>query len=318
MTIELTRPAKQVLTVDIPVMAASGILGFGDHYRDLIDFKKLGAFVTNAVTYEPRRPANGRRVQPIPTGTLIHTGLPNPGISKIMAKYRQLWETLPLPVILHIAVTSLEHARKCASRAEAESAIDAIELGFDDEQPWQETEEVVAAVVKNTEKPVLVRVPFIDPLNHARAAADAGAGGVVVCAPPRGTVMPILEVDPTGMSIYDRPISGRIYGPLTKPIVLRFVEQVVQQVKIPVIACGGIHREQDARDFLQAGARAVQVDSVVWVKPTVLELIARDLGGLVLTRPMGALADEWHRGYGQTEQIAREESQRRRHAQNKS
>jgi dihydroorotate dehydrogenase len=48
--------------VETPVMAAAGILGFGDVYRDLIQFEKLGAFVTNPVTYQPWQPAVGTRV----------------------------------------------------------------------------------------------------------------------------------------------------------------------------------------------------------------------------------------------------------------
>jgi hypothetical protein len=37
-----------------------------------------------------------------------------------------------------------------------------------------------------------------------------------------------------------------------------------------------------------------------------LERIARDLGGLVLTRPAGALADEWFPGMGETAKKARD------------
>jgi imidazole glycerol phosphate synthase subunit HisF len=85
----------------------------------------------------------------------------------------------------------------------------------------------------------------------------------------------------------------------------------VHVVDIPVIGAGGIHSQQDARDFIEAGARAVQVDSATWVQPNLLEYIARDLGGLVLTRPVGALADEWHPGMGETERKAREEDQRK-------
>jgi len=45
----------------------------------------------------------------------------------------------------------------------------------------------------------------------------------------------------------------------------------------------------------------VQIDSLTWVQPKQLEAIARDLGGLVLTQPHGAFADEWHPAMGETE-----------------
>ena len=68
---------------------------------------------------------------------------------------------------------------------------------------------------------------------------------------------------------------------------------------------GGIHSPQDARDYLEAGAVAVQVDSVTWVDPKMLEIIGRDLGGLVITQPTDALPDEWHPGMGETERRKR-------------
>ncbi|MBZ0285353.1 MAG: hypothetical protein K8L97_31760, partial [Anaerolineae bacterium] len=64
--------------------------------------------------------------------------------------------------------------------------------------------------------------------------------------------------------------------------------------------------------FIDAGARAVQVDSVTWIQPKMLEYIARDLGGLVLTRQAGALADEWHLGIGETERKEREEAKQKK------
>ena len=75
--------------------------------------------------------------------------------------------------------------------------------------------------------------------------------------------------------------------------------------EIPVVGCGGIHSPDDARDFLDAGAVAIQVDTVTWAKPRMIEVIARNLGGLELTRATGALADEWEPGIGNTTLIAR-------------
>lgn len=303
MAIQITRPGKNALILEVPVMAAAGILGFGDTYRDLLQFEKLGAFVTNPVTYTPWRPATGNRVVALPAGTLVHTGIPNPGISKVLGKYRSMWETMAMPVIMHIAATTLEHARKCASRIDAESAVDGIELGLNDDVSWDETEQLVSATVKNTEKPVLVRLPMNDTLNLARAAVDGGASGLVACGAPRGAAR-----DPqSGLMI-----TGRIYGPLIKTLVLRLVQQLVEEMPtIPVIGAGGIHSQQDARDYIEVGAKAVQVDTATWVQPKLLEYIARDLGGLVLTRTSGALADEWHPGFGETERKAREEAQRK-------
>jgi tRNA-dihydrouridine synthase len=75
------------------------------------------------------------------------------------------------------------------------------------------------------------------------------------------------------------------------------VGQVVGRLPtVPVIGAGGIHSLHDARDYLDAGAVAVQVDSVVWMNPRQLEYIARDMTGLTVTRETGALYDEWYEG----------------------
>jgi len=203
---------------------------------------------------------------------------------------------------MHVAVTTLEHARKCASRIDAESAIDGIELGLNDDVDWEEVEQIVSATVKNTEKPVLVRLPMNNTLNLGHAAADAGASGLVACAALRGTA----RAPRSGLLL-----TGRIYGPMIKPVVMRLVQQLAEQLPdVPIIGAGGIHSQQDARDYIEAGAKAVQVDTVTWVQPKLLEYIARDLGGLVLTRATGALADEWHPGFGETERKAREDAKR--------
>lgn len=292
MSVELARPGKHSLTLHTPVMPAAGTFGYGDVYRDLLDIEKLGAIVTNPITYEPWSPASGRRVIPLAAGVLMHTGLPNPGLNKVLKRFRNLWLMLPVPVIVHFVATNENHVRKGAARLDEEEAVAAVELGLSDDIHWQDAEALVAAAVDKTEKPVIVRVPSQDTFDLAQAAADAGAASVVISAPPRGTAR-----DPhTG-----KLVSGRVYGPLVKPMILRMVGQLARQINIPIIGAGGIHSAQDARDYIDAGAVAVQVDSVTWIQPRLLETIGRDLGGMVVTRPTDALPDEWYDGMGDTE-----------------
>src|SRR5512145_1808442 len=302
MVVEITRPGKNSLVIETPVMPAAGTFGFGDAYKDLIKIEKLGALVTNPVTFQPWQPATGTRVVPLDAGILLHTGLPNPGLSQVIEQYHNTWKNLPLPIILHLVATTVEQVRRAAERLDNEDSVDAIELGLNDDCPWQEAEQFVKAISSHTEKPVLVRLPMTDVYTLAETVADAGAGAVVIAAPPRGTAR-----DPNS----GRLVSGRVYGPLVKPMVLRMVGVMAQKLDVPVIGLGGIHTQQDARDYLEAGARAVQVDTVTWVNPKMLEWIARDLGGLVLTREAGALGDEWHPGIGITEKQAREDAQRK-------
>ncbi len=282
MTTRITRMSKNALVVETPVMNATGTLGFGDEYRDLIDLSTLGAFVTNPLTYTAWSPATGTRVVPLDAGMLVHTGLPNPGISKVIGQCRALWQRMSVPVIAHLVVNSIDDMHKCIALVERESVIQGIELGLSDEISPAETEWHIRSAAQRSEKPLLVRLPFGATADHYQAAIDAGADALVVCAPPRGTAR-----DQAG-----RLVGGRIYGPLIKPIILRTVGQLARLYpRIPIIGAGGIHSTQDARDFLEAGAAAVQVDSVTWVMPKVLETIAKELNGLEGTQPSEEMND---------------------------
>lgn len=293
MATQLTRIGKQTLIVDSPVMPAAGTMGFVDNYRSLIRTEKLGAFITNPVTYEPWNPATGTRVVPLPAGILLHTGLPNPGLKRTIKEHRHVWANSPVPVILHLVATTIEHLERAVERIDAEESIAAIELGLDDDISWDDAAEFTRVLASASEKPVLVRLPVNDAYGIAQPIAEAGAGALVVGAAPRGTAR-----DPrTG-----KLVSGRIYGPLVKPMTLRMVGQLVRRLDdIPIIGAGGIHSPDDARDYLEAGAVAVQVDSVTWLQPRMLERIARDLGGGLVTRASDAYPDEWHPDMGDTE-----------------
>jgi dihydroorotate dehydrogenase (NAD+) catalytic subunit len=200
-------------------------------------------------------------------------------------------------VILHLVATTPEQIRKSVSRLDEEECVAGIELGLNDDIGIDEAERLVKAATSKAEKPVIVRLPMQDAYELAQAVADVGADAIVVCAPPRGTAR-----DPkTG-----RLVSGRVYSPLVKPIVLRMVGQLMRRIKdVPIIGAGGIHSIQDARDYLDAGATAVQVDSAIWVQPSMLEYISRDLGGMTVTRESGAFPDEWYPGMGDTEKERR-------------
>ncbi|MFZ4813711.1 MAG: hypothetical protein ACOYL5_04190 [Phototrophicaceae bacterium] len=294
MAIALTRRAKNQLFVEVPVMPGAGTLGYGQAYRDMINLKKLGAFVTNPVTLAPRQPANGVRIVPIDAGVLVHSGLPNAGLSATIARWRETWSALKIPVILHLVATTPDEVRRCVESIENVQEIAAVELGLNDDLQRQEVTDLVRAATQ-FETPILVRLPLHDATHYAHVAVDAGAGGLVIAAPPRGTVR-----DPqTGQLV-----GGRLYTPTLKPLVLRLLGVLARQIQdVPLIGAGGIHNAQDARDFIEAGAVAVQVDSVTWVLPRMIEIIARDLSGLVLTKQSGALADEWFTGMGMTEQV---------------
>lgn len=292
MMIEITRPGKYSLVIENPVMIASGMMGFDPTvYRTLLKLDKLGAIVTSAVSLRPRGSARGPRLVTYTGGFLLHTGLSNLGVKRVVKKYSPIWADSPIPIIVHVIATDASEVTHCAEALEGAAGVAGIELGLHDEAPPLQVEQLIEAARKRCQLPLLVKLPLYHARYLAEAAQDAGADALVVASPPRGT-----ERDPQS----GRLVGGRVYGPWLKAQVLRAVGQLAPQVTIPLIACGGIHSADDARDFIDAGATAVQIDTLTWIQPSQVEVIARNLGGLELTRRMGALADEWEPGIGKT------------------
>lgn len=293
--ITFSRRGKHPLTLETPVMNAAGVLGYGDVFGNLYKLEVIGAVVTNPVTWSPRSPANGPRMIAKEGGVILHTGLPNPGLIKVIRNHGNLWQMLKVPVIVHIVGDNTRDVRRAAEKVEAEMSIAAMELGLNDDIDWRDAETLVRAACDSCEKPILVRLPFPGHADIARAVYNAGADAAVITAPPRGT-----ERDPQS----GRLMRGRIYGPIVKSMTLRIVGQlarVINTEEMPLIGSGGIHSLQDARDYIDAGAGAVQLDAAIWTEPWLFEGVARDLSGKTVTRTSDAYLDEWHPGMGDTE-----------------
>jgi dihydroorotate dehydrogenase (NAD+) catalytic subunit len=277
MTIALTRPDKQPLLVERPVMNAAGTLGWAEELRQQFALDTLGALVTNPITLAPRLPAGGTRIVPLEAGLLLHTGLPNAGARRTVEQHEAAWGRLPVPLIAHVAAGAPDELVRVLDLLDGVDVIAGIELGVQDDIRLQDAMSLLRAA-QRTEKPLLFRLPFGADADFARAAADAGAGGLTVCAPPRGTAR-----DGAG-----RLVAGRLDGTWVFSLTLRLVGQIARAVDVPVVAAGGIHSAADARTFIEAGAVAVQLDSLLWARPAAAERIARDLGGLQGTQPASA------------------------------
>lgn len=283
--------AKQSLTLSTPVLGAPGAFGFATEYSRVIDLSKLGALVTNPVTAKPRDSANGVHVAAVDSGIVVHTGLPNAGLRRTHREYAARWKNSPTPIILCLTASTAHEITDLCIEADQIEEISGVYLTLRDDFTPRETRAYVAAARMGTQLPLLVELPFLTAMLVAGVAADGGADALIVSGTPRSSAREPI----TGQIL-----PGRAYGPWVKAINLRAVAQIAPRVTIPVIAAGGIFNPYDARDYIEVGAKAVQLDAVVWIRPHMVEIIARDLGGLEYTRPAGAMADEWFPGYGET------------------
>jgi dihydroorotate dehydrogenase (NAD+) catalytic subunit len=106
----------------------------------------------------------------------------------------------------------------------------------------------------------------------ARAAAEAGADAVTLVNTFLGMAIDWRRRRPVLGNI-----TGGLSGPAIKPLALRMVWQVAQQVGVPVVGVGGIATVDDVMEFLVAGASAVQLGTVNFYDPTASERIVDQL-----------------------------------------
>jgi len=262
--IELAPNHKRGLSLRNPVMNASGILGFADEYRGLIDFDCLGAFVTNALTFTPRTPAHPPNALSLSKGLLIHTGLPNPGVPVALRRYANDWEHLGPPVIVHIAATSPADVERSVAHLEGADGVSGIELGFVDHISAEEMARLIRAARGGP--PLIARLPLARADELCEAAARAGADALTLGAPPRFSV----QGD-------DQAVTGRLYSPDNFPLALEAVRAVAAKgLGLPLIGAGGIYSLANAREMLGLGAMAIQVDGAVWSDPGWLNRLAAE------------------------------------------
>lgn len=271
--IELAPNHKFGLPLATPVLPAAGVFGYGEAYRDLLDYGGLGALVTNPVSLRPRRAAHGARITTHGEHLLVHTGHPNPGLHSVLRQNREVWERLGLPVILHLFAANPVELAEAADQLAGETAIHGIELGLDENTDLDLALALLRSVRLSSDLPVIVRVPFGGVSMLAQPVAEAGADALTLTAPPRGML-------PSSSSSEDETLPfmrGRLYGPALFPLLLHQLSHWIPRLSVPVIACGGIGSLEDARACLALGATAVQLDAIVWRQPDLLRTIAKEL-----------------------------------------
>ena len=279
--IELAPKHKYGLPIASPVMPAAGTFGYGDTYHDLVNIRALGALVTNPVSLKPRSAAKGRRLLVHGDHFITHTGLPNPGLRRVLRQYRKLWERFPIPVIVHVIATTPAETAKVTAQLAAVPGVAGVELGLVENVTPEKALGLLDAARDGGGLPVIVRVPFSHADTLAPRLAEGGADALTLTAPPRA-VLPV----PTTTGDYTRRFTrGRLYGPAVFPQLLNVLALLNNKLEVPIIACGGIASAQQAIDCLALGATAIQVDALLWRDPRLLTRIAEGLREIATAAP---------------------------------
>ena len=267
-----------------PTMLASGILGYATETLERIVEGGAGAVVTKSVGITPREGYANPTIVQTNCGLINAMGLPNPGIDEFVKEIHEAKNTLNVPLIVSVYGFSTEEYAKVAKKA-MNAGADAVELnvscphvketGSEIGQNPKILTEVVEKVKAVVDKPVFVKLsPNVTSIAEtAEAAVKAGADAITAI----NTVKAMAIDTETTMPILSNKIGG-LSGPAIKPIAVRCVYEIYEQVKVPIVGCGGITNWRDAVEFLLAGATAVQIGTAVALKgPNVFKIVAQGI-----------------------------------------
>jgi len=269
------------LSLQNPVIAASGTFGYGLELEPLVDLNRLGALVVKGLSLKPMAGNPPPRIVETPGGMLNAIGLANIGLEAFLRDKLPRLRTFTTPIIVNIYGHHTEEYAELASEFKGVEGVAALEVniscpnvecggmafGIDPVTSARVTE----TVVKNTDKPVIVKLSpnVTDIKTVAKAVEGAGAHALSLINTVTGMAIDIESRKPKLANGV-----GGLSGPAIKPIALYMVYQVARAVKIPVIGMGGIMDHRDAIEFLMVGARAVEIGTANFVNPRVtLEVI---------------------------------------------
>lgn len=271
-----------------PVMPASGCFGFGREFGSLYNLSDLGAIMIKATTVEPRFGNPTPRVAETSAGMLNAIGLQNPGLEKVLNEELPWLAQHDVPIIANVAGSTEEDYVEVAKRISTAPNVHALELNISCPNvktggiAFGTIPEVAKSLTKKvkevSEVPVYVKLSpnVTNIVEMAKAVEDGGADGLTMINTLLGMRLDLK----TGNPILANKTGG-LSGPAIKPVAIRMIYEVSQQVSIPIIGMGGIESAEDVIEFFYAGASAVAVGTANFVDPFACPKIIKDLPELI-------------------------------------
>jgi dihydroorotate dehydrogenase (NAD+) catalytic subunit len=275
-----------------PVLTASGCAAAGRELDPFVDLAAIGGVVTKSIMADVRSGRPTPRMAETPSGMLNSIGLQGPGVDAFVADDLPWLLARGARAVVSIAGGSTaEFAHVAARLAEAWAAglrPVAVEVNISCPNVANRglvfacdpvaSAQVVAAVrqVLPPELPIWAKLSpdVTDIVAIATAAVDAGADALSLVNTTLG-----MAIDRTTLRPVLGGVTGGLSGPAIRPLAVRCVYQVAAALPdVPLVGIGGIRTGGDAVEFLAAGARAVQVGTVIFHDPSAPARVATELG----------------------------------------
>ena len=270
-----TRVTLCGITLDNPIIPASGTFGYGYEFAGLYDINCLGTFSFKGTTREPRFGNPTPRIAECPGGMLNAVGLQNPGVDAVIAEeLPKLAECFHKPVMANVSGFSVDEYVEVCEKLDTQSQIGWLEVniscpnvhggGMSFGTDPKMAAEVTQAVRRVTKKPLILKLSpnVTDICAIAKACEDAGADAVSLI-----NTLLAMRIDLRRRAPLLANGTGGLSGSAVLPVAVRMVYQVYEAVSIPIVGMGGVSRAEDVLELMLAGATAVQVGAANLVDP---------------------------------------------------
>ncbi len=252
------------LQLSNPTLLASGV--HGSSLAKVMEALRVGAggAVTKSIGPVPREGYAEPTLVEVEGGMVNAAGLPNPGaekFSQLLARIRGK----RLPILVSIFGGDEKEFAKVVRTLDGNDfagyelnlscphvAGVGTEVGHDPEL----VSKVVKAVKGATPKPVFAKLsPNTERLVEVgKAAVDSGADGLTAINTLRAFPIDVESGRPALSNGY-----GGLSGAAIRPVAVRCVYELSEELDVPIMGCGGVGTWQDAVQFFLAGANAVQL-----------------------------------------------------------
>lgn len=263
------------VTLNNPIMTASGTFGSGEEYSEFVDLSQLGAVVTKGVANVPWEGNPTPRVAEVYGGMLNAVGLQNPGIDLFIERDIPFLKHYDTKIIVNVCGRTTEDYCQVVERL-ADECIDLLEIniscpnvkegGIAFGQDPKAVEAITREIKKYAKQPVIMKLsPNVTDITTMAKAAEAGGADALSLI----NTLIGMKIDVHKRKFVLANKTGGMSGPAIHPIAVRMVYQVAQAVKLPIIGMGGVMNAEDAIELMLAGASAVAVGTANFTNPTI-------------------------------------------------
>ena len=271
-----------------PTRLASGILGV--NAASLIRVAKEGAGAVTMKSVGPREREGHKNptVIDLENGSMLNAvGLPTPGYNNMGEEMEELQvlKKMGVPLIGSLYGTVAAEFREVAEWM-ALYKPDAVELDIScPNAEWNGTQFAcdprVSSKIVSDVKEVMGKIPVIAKLTpQTHLVVEVGvaceeAGADAICM---GNTMPAMSINIEAK----RPVlankKGGMSGPALKPINMKCVYELYEDLDIPIIGEGGVSSGRDAIEYMQAGAAIVGIGTAVrWRGTSVFREVCEEM-----------------------------------------